>query len=705
MGLFRSKSETYAEATISADIERGLVARYLARILERGDLPLRGLLGILYWMNERRELMSFTVSDELSELLRLFYSSGLPYAELDRLYRRDREALIGSLRRAAEATPRPEPLASNIELLTRELGVPALALKIVGLIACYTRYDQVRYLCDTLANLSGPLGRPIAMLVGEPARTVEGLISPSGELAACGLLQIREDSDLIAGGGGRFNIPWRVDACLDQSFPDFPALRAALLGEALEASLNLSDYEHVAEDCDLITRVMEGASLEGARGINILLFGPPGSGKTELAKLAAAAAGVTLYAAGEEQFAGREISRTERLSDLSFFQRLLAGSTGCAILFDEFEDVAWQLINRGGSKLYLNRLLETNPVPVIWTSNNIFEIDAAVLRRMSLIVELKSPPVRQRERILRRLANRYEVALEDHEVHDLARRLPATPAVLENALRAAKLSGGGKDALERAASGIIRALSGGGARPAISVTDFDPSLTCANMDLTALAKRIASSSNLAFSLCLSGPPGTGKSAFARYLARRLGLEILQKRASDLLAPYVGQSERNIAEAFEAAREAQAMLIFDEADSPLFDRREAVRSWEVSQANEMLTWMEQHPLPFCCTTNMMEKFDSASLRRFTFHILFHYLDANALARAYAIFFQMADVPPHGLSFVNLTPGDFAQARRQADMLGIAEDVDRVIALIAEISRTKPGNPRSAIGFVRQPQGPR
>jgi DNA polymerase III delta prime subunit len=274
-----------------------------------------------------------------------------------------------------------------------------------------------------------------------------------------------------------------------------------------------------------------------------------------------------------------------------------------------------------------------------------------------------------------------------------------TPAVLENALRAAKLSGGGKDALERAASGIIRALSGCGARPAVSVTDFDPALTCANMDLIALTKRIVASSNLAFSLCLSGPPGTGKSAFARYLARRLGLEVLQKRASDLLAPYIGQSEKNIAEAFEGAREAQAMLIFDEADSFLFDRREAVRSWEVTQVNEMLTWMEHHPLPFCCTTNMMERFDSASLRRFTFHILFHYLDAKALVPAYAIFFQMAEVPPHGLAFTNLTPGDFAQGRRQADMLGIAEDADRVITLIAEISRLKPGSSRAAIGFAQ------
>jgi SpoVK/Ycf46/Vps4 family AAA+-type ATPase len=701
MGLFRSKNHTYAEATISADIERGLVARYLARILERGDLPLRGLFTVLYWINERRELMNLTVPDELSVLLRSFYTGGFTYADLDRIYRRDREKLITDLRQVAEPTPRPEPLASNIELLTTELGLPRAALKIVGLVACYTRYDQVQYLCDMLSNVAAPHGRLVAMLVGEPTRNIESLIAPAGELAASGLLQLHEDNTQVAGPAGRFAIPWRVDACLDRHFADFPELRGALLGQPLQASLNLSDYDHVADDCDLITRVIEGASVQAARGINILLFGPPGSGKTELAKLAAAAAGVSLYAAGEEQFAGREISRSERLSDLSFFQRLLAEGKGCAILFDEFEDVAWQLINRGGSKLYLNRLLETNPVPVIWTSNNIFEIDAAVLRRMSLIVELKAPPVRQRERILRRLANRYEVELDDHELHDLARRLPATPAVLENALRAAKLSGGGKDALERAASGIIRALSGGGARPAVSVTDFDPSLTCANMDLPALTKRIAASSNLAFSLCLSGPPGTGKSAFARYLARRLGLEILQKRASDLLAPYVGQSEKNIADAFESAREAQAMLIFDEADSFLFDRREAVRSWEVSQVNEMLTWMEHHPLPFCCTTNMMERFDSASMRRFTFHILFHYLDAKGLARAYAIFFQMADVPAHGLGFSNMTPGDFAQARRQADMLGIAEDVDRVITLIAEISRMKPGNPRSTIGFVREP----
>src|SRR5581483_5108035 len=155
MGLFRSKSETYPAATIAADIERGLIARYLARILERGDLPLRGILGVLRWINERRDFMSFAVPDELSNLLTSFYSGQFTYADLDRLYRRDRETLITTLRQIAEPTPRPEPLASNIEFLVRELGLPPAALKIVGLVACATRYDQVQYLCDALSSVSG----------------------------------------------------------------------------------------------------------------------------------------------------------------------------------------------------------------------------------------------------------------------------------------------------------------------------------------------------------------------------------------------------------------------------------------------------------------------------------------------------------------------------------------------------------------------
>ena len=100
--------------------------------------------------------------------------------------------------------------------------------------------------------------------------------------------------------------------------------------------------------------------------------------------------------------------------------------------------------------------------------------------------------------------------------------------------------------------------------------------------------------------------------------------VFEKRASDLLSKWVGETEQQIAAAFAEARDAGAFLIFDEADSLLADRRGAHRSWEVSQVNEMLTWMESHPLPFACTTNFAEHLDTATLRRFVFKVRLDYV---------------------------------------------------------------------------------
>ena len=68
-----------------------------------------------------------------------------------------------------------------------------------------------------------------------------------------------------------------------------------------------------------------------------------------------------------------------------------------------------------------------------------------------------------------------------------------------------------------------------------------------------------------------------RAPYVRYLAERLGLEVVQKRASDLMSMWVGQTEKIIARAFAEARDAGAFLVFDEADSLLADRRLAQRT--------------------------------------------------------------------------------------------------------------------------------
>src|SRR5690625_5794927 len=116
-------------------------------------------------------------------------------------------------------------------------------------------------------------------------------------------------------------------------------------------------------------------------------------------------------------------------------------------------------------------------------------------------------------------------------------------------------------------------------------------------------------------LCLYGPSGAGKTAYGYWLAHYLGTELLLRRASDILGAYVGQSEENIANAFKEATENSAILMIDEVDSFLSDRRCASRSWEVSIVNEMLTQMENFDGTFISTTNRLNDLDQAVLRRF------------------------------------------------------------------------------------------
>ncbi len=225
---------------------------------------------------------------------------------------------------------------------------------------------------------------------------------------------------------------------------------------------------------------------------------------------------------------------------------------------------------------------------------------------------------------------------------------------------------------------------------------FAPDLSNADLDLDHLTARLCKSNAARnVSLCLHGPPGTGKTAYVRYLAEAMGLEVLVKRASDLFSPYVGENEQNIAAAFNEARDKQAFLVFDEADSLLGDRRYAQRSWEISQVNEMLTWMESHPLPFACTTNLMDRLDAASLRRFTFKVGFDYLRPSQCEQAFELFFgQPAPASLRDLSV--LTPGDFAVVRKKAQVLACTQDPIELIAMLMQECQVK-GPDQRPMGF--------
>ncbi len=177
-----------------------------------------------------------------------------------------------------------------------------------------------------------------------------------------------------------------------------------------------------------------------------------------------------------------------------------------------------------------------------------------------------------------------------------------------------------------------------------------------------------------------------------------------KRASDLLSPFVGMTEKLIAGAFHSARQQGAVLLIDEADSFLQDRANARASWEVSQVNELLTQMESFPGIFCATTNLFKEIDRASLRRFDLKAEFRPMTTKQtveFAKCCAGKLALGELSAADVARVErldgLTPGDFAAVRRGGRFNPLKNTADFVTRLEGEVQMKEEGRKKPQIGF--------
>ncbi len=620
---------------------------------------------------------------------------------------KQRRTAMRELHRLLQACAEPavsyESLEQNALFARDEFGLDEVETDILLLLLRYERNDQLEEFADQVVHRFGSASRGIAALIGRETREVHRRILPKSSLLAGGLLTINDDGHDIAGRCGFLQLAPPLRKTMFRPYHSRAEWAEDVFGAPLASNLDWSDYEHLGEIRDFAEAVLAGAAMQHAEGVNILIHGPVGTGKTEFSKALAAQCGLNLWSVGEADEQGGEPNRLERLASMRLAQRLLKSRGNAAILFDEAEDLLAQdggslfglkMSSRNGSKVHLNRVVEQNHVPVLWTCNELDCMDPAVLRRMTLAIEIKTPNRAVRTRIWQRVLTQNAIDVDEHAARRLAGRYEAPPAVAASAVRAAVLAGGGEREIGQAMEGVLHVLGIVPAAPEPDRDDFDLGLVNCPENLGALTTRLCQpGARHNWSLCLHGAPGTGKSEFARHLARRLGLDVIQQRASDLLSMWVGQSEKKIARAFATARAQKAMLIFDEADSLLHDRREAVRSWEVTQVNEMLTWMETHALPFVCTTNLVDRLDQASLRRFTFKVRFDSLSREQAALAFEHFFGIST--PRGLP-EGLTPGDFATVSRKRDVFGSVSP-DLLVGWLMHEVEAKGFRP-AAIGFV-------
>lgn len=553
---------------------------------------------------------------------------------------------------------------------------------LLGVFTRHTMFDSWRRLANLApSNGTNFTAEALGVLSGVSTWEAGHHLIPESRLLQTGL--VSDDRD------GEYCVSALLKRLVRAPAESRDELERWLMPAIEETSLSWSDFEHLGTLRDLAGKI-----LAAGEPVSILLYGEPGTGKSEFARALAQHNGCGSIFAGLADANGYEPERSERLAHLLMLRTLCKKRNDRFIVVDEADDVLAQGQDRRGSKQWINRLIEDPQVPTIWILNDQASLGDAALRRMTLAIGFERPPLNVRLRIAGRAANANNVALTDAELQSLA-ALPANPAIVSTGLRAAKLVGGGADVAGQSIKSVMRAMGESGlpARPSSKV--YDPAMAAADVDLTDLAIRLAGAPGRGWSLLLSGPSGTGKSAFARHLAERMGIEVLERRGSDLLGAFVGETEGNIAQAFAHAADRGALLLIDEADSFLFRREQGQRTWEVSMVNEMLRQMEYLPAPFVATTNLVKMLDPAVQRRFTLRAQFRPLDDNQVRNLFQAHFGQAWPQREPVS-IGQTPGDFAVVAHRATLLGEARGTVLIEWLKQEIN-ARGETVRGPVGF--------
>lgn len=522
-------------------------------------------------------------------------------------------AKIRVLHLVAERTARgvPPQMASNIERIAHLVGLTQND----GRLLEFALYLHGEVLLSTAATGLGELNttgtiRVLSLLLDLDDTELRAALSPEGALARSGLLTFNREGTLPLINKLELLSSKMPDVILSAEADPLDLLRE-MVTPAAPPELSLADFGHIAETLEILLPYLRWARRESRRGANVFLHGAPGTGKSQLVKVLAQTLGCELFEIASENDDSHAIQGEARLRAFRAAQSFF-GQRQALILFDEVEDVFVQhdtpFVHRSTqNKAWINKTLEANPLPAFWLSNSADCLDAAYLRRFDLVIELTVPPRRQREEFLR-LSCGEDVPTAI--LKQIAQSEAVTPALVA---RAAEVLRGIADQLplQRGGPAMLRMLNGilqAQGHPPILAIDanrppdwYDPDYLNVAADLNALADGLAHSGG-AGRLCLYGPPGTGKTAFARWLAERLGKPLLVRRASELLSKWLGESEKNIARAFLEAEQDNALLLIDEVDSFLQDRREARASWEITAINEMLTRMESYPGLFIASTN-------------------------------------------------------------------------------------------------------
>ncbi len=485
-----------------------------------------------------------------------------------------------------------------------------------------------------------------------------------------------------------------------------------------DEALLVDDFEISKEELSVLDTI-----IASSKSKNILFYGAPGSGKTSFAlslikKYSKQLMSVKTPDSGEHNGRLRALYATTNLAD----------KQKTVVLVDEADEI----LNTSNSfffrsvtqKSWINTFLDTHGKKVIWIANRSNEIDSSTMRRFSFSMEFKKIDKTNRMKVLKYELEKSGIKngyFSEEELKDLCNSHSVDAGGVVNAIRTVAIRKTKKvDAIRKIKTILKNHENATGGRKTENIRErtFDAytikglNTSCDLGGIVSGLKEYADNGSVssvqAVSILLYGMPGTGKTEFVYYLGNVLKKDVVLKRASEIQSKWVGETEKNIASAFGEAGERGGILFFDEADSFLFPRKDAMRSWEKSHTNEILTQLENFNGIVIFATNDIDGLDHAALRRFRFKVRFDPLTPEGNVMFYKSLMNPLVSARQPLSthneqmlrnIRNLTPGDFAVVKDQFSFFAINEVTHEALisALLNEVRYKKSG--QDGIGFNR------
>ena len=489
-------------------------------------------------------------------------------------------------------------------------------------------------------------------------------------------------------------------------------------------------YGKLADEHGGILRQMIASAKSGARGVNILFYGEPGTGKTSFAKTLAKELGLDLYEIRQGDRDGERNSPQSRMAGIRICNEQVPRERSMVVVdeadqllrtnMDFFASMFGGMGSSGSEKGVINSILDETKLPTIWISNAPAQaLDDSVRRRFDYSVRFEKLGSRQRLAIWRNSVKKFrlERLVPDELSEQLAQKYQTNAGGIAMVLENVKRMRPRKERVSALIDSLMKPhcelMEAKSKADTLLMPAKDYSLEGLNIKGDIALERIVEAVRMfrdgkedgndpdrpRMNLLLWGPPGTGKTEFVKHLGKTLNSRVVVKMGSDLLSMWVGGTEKNIKQAFAEAEADNAILFLDEIDGLVQDRSGAQRSWEVTQVNELLYQMENFNGVMVGATNFMDNLDAAIMRRFTFKLQFDYLDLAGKRLFFERMFKtrLTDAEAMRLAEISsLAPGDFRTVRQSLYYLGGTVSNEMRLNELEKESSLKKNAPRR-IGF--------